>query len=89
MDALARQLDGLSYLDARFFLWDLGKKQVGDVGPALNHKVYFGPERINPKPTKSSLVLPTTNRECSLTSNFSCCVVMVSNHKEKTRCVVS
>ena len=45
LDAPARQLYGLTYPDARFFVWDLEKKQVRDVGPVLERKVYSGPER--------------------------------------------
>lgn len=45
LHAPARQLYGLSYPDARFFVWDLDKKQVLDVGPVLERKVFSGPER--------------------------------------------
>lgn len=45
INAQARQLYGLTYPDAKFFVWDLEKKQVRDVGPVLERKVYSGPER--------------------------------------------
>ena len=45
IDTRRRKLYGLSYPDARFFVWDLEKKQVLDVGPVVEHKVYSGPER--------------------------------------------
>jgi len=45
LDAQGRQLYGLTYPDARFFVWDLDKKQVRDAGPVLERKVYSGPER--------------------------------------------
>ena len=45
LDAQARQFYGMTYPDARFFVWDLDKKQVRDVGPVLERKVYSGPER--------------------------------------------
>lgn len=45
LDAKARQLYGITYPDARFFVWDLEKRTCRDVGAVLERKVYSGPER--------------------------------------------
>jgi hypothetical protein len=45
LDETHRQLYGLSYPDAKFFVFDLETKKCTDVGPVLERKIYSGPER--------------------------------------------
>jgi len=45
LNAKTRQLYGITYPDAHFFVWDLEKKKARDIGPVLDRKVYSGPER--------------------------------------------
>lgn len=45
LDAKARLLYGISYPDARLFAFDLGTNKCRDLGPAVERKVYAGPER--------------------------------------------
>ncbi len=45
LDAQARRLYGITYPDARFFVWDLKKNKTVESMPLLDRKVYSGPER--------------------------------------------
>jgi hypothetical protein len=45
LDAQARRLYGITYPDARFFVWDLVKNKTVENLPLLDRKVYSGPER--------------------------------------------
>ncbi len=45
LDAKARRLYGITYPDARFFVWDLEKNKTLEDLPLLDRKVYSGPER--------------------------------------------
>lgn len=45
LHAPSRRLFGVTYPDARFFIWDLDKKTCTDVGAVFEKKIYSGPER--------------------------------------------
>ncbi|MFO7937794.1 MAG: hypothetical protein R6V06_09355 [Kiritimatiellia bacterium] len=45
IDKAARQLYGITYPDALFFVWDLRKNKLTESLPLLKRKIYSGPER--------------------------------------------
>jgi len=45
LDRKARAIYGITYPDARLFVYDLARRQARDLGPLMTRKIFSGPER--------------------------------------------